>query len=415
MMLSTCDKKTGEHMDGYGNVLVIGSAGVGKSTLIEKVLGSSATQRSVRGHGRIAVYESLSIPFRVIDAGDIGGSCLARRAGSKAVKRWSKDNALDGNSDNDINVIWYCVEGKSRKLIRQQIADISRATSLWYSVPIIVVLTKSYSQLEREDNVQLVWDACSRRRRLRRNVRAVIPVVAETYQLSDTTFVSPEGIPQLIEATNEAMPEGIKAVGADIAAFTLKRRRAVARSIVAASTAAGIAVGAIPIPISDALILTPIETNEVNALATLYGIGKGSASKKLLTTVLEVGTVSTAARTAISALKAIPGLNVGASALNAVIAGSIVAGMGEGTIRIFERIYQGEHTIDDVEWAQKALESHLSREFVEKATGAIAKASGSEVSNVTGKEQRKALAKLLTKALLSGAMSAEDASGRKTK
>ena len=131
--------------------------------------------------------------------------------------------------------------------------------------------------------------------------------------------------------------------------------------------------------------------------------------------MLEVGTVSTAARTAISALKAIPGLNIGASALNAVIAGSIVAGMGEGTIRIFERIYQGEHTIDDVEWAQKALESHLSREFVEKATGAIAKASGSEVSNVTGKEQRKALAKLLTKALLSGAMSAEDASGRKTK
>ena len=269
MMPTACDENWGQLMDGYGNVLVIGSAGVGKSTLIEKVLGSDATVRTEGTRDRLTVYESLSIPFRVIDAGDLGGSCLARRRASSLVKRWSKENALDGNADNDINVIWYCVEGKSRKLIRQQIADIMRATSLWYSVPIIVVLTKSYAQLERDANVQLVMDACSKRRRLRRNVRAVIPVVADTYQLSDTAFVPPEGIPQLIEATNEAMPEGIRVVGSDISAFTLKRRRAVARSIVAASTAAAVAVGAIPIPISDALIPTPIETNEITNLYSM--------------------------------------------------------------------------------------------------------------------------------------------------
>ena len=385
-------------MTDYGNVLVIGSAGVGKSTLIRKVMGSGATEHVWGKRHSLRVYESLAVPFRLIDAGDMGGSFFSRHSTSSAVQRWSKDNALDGDTSNDIHVIWYCIEGKSRKLIRQQVADLARATNVWYSVPIIVVLTKSYAELEREDNVALVREACSHRRRLRRNVRAVVPVVADTYHLSETTFVAPEGIPELIEETGSAMPEGILASGKDIATFSTRRRRSVARSIVAASVAAGVAVGAVPIPISDALILTPIETAEINALATLYGIGKDSASKKLLATILEMGTVSTAAKAAISALKAVPGINVAASMLNAAIAGSIVAALGEGTIRIFERIYLGEHTLDDTEWAKKALESQLSQDLIARGTQALGRLSG--VSSVSSKNQKKAIAGLLVKAFM---------------
>jgi uncharacterized protein (DUF697 family) len=381
-------------MSDYGNVLVVGSGGVGKSTLIRKVLGSDVNETGGGLAHAVHVYESLSVPYRVIDAGDLSGNFLSRRAGVKAVKRWSRTNALDGNADNDINVIWYCIEGKSRKLIRQQVSALARATDVWYSVPIIVVITKSYAELEREENVALVREACNRRRRLKRNVRAIIPVVADTYQLSSTTFVPPSGLPELLEATDQLMPEGVRAVKTDIEAFTLKRRRAVARSIVAASTAAGVTVGAVPIPISDALILTPIETAEVNALATLYGIGKGSSSKKLLNTILEVGTVSTAAKAAISALKAVPGINVAASALNAAIAGGIVAAIGEATMRVFERIYLGEKTIDDTEWVQRMLESSLSKDFIARGTKVLGKISGGSA----GKDQKADIAGLLVSA-----------------
>ena len=53
-----------------GNVLVIGNSGVGKSTLINAVLGE---ERAVTGYGtagttkELAIYESQEIPFRVID------------------------------------------------------------------------------------------------------------------------------------------------------------------------------------------------------------------------------------------------------------------------------------------------------------------------------------------------------------
>lgn len=383
----------------FGNVLVIGSAGIGKSTLIRAVLGSDV-RVSAQGIGdnRLEVYESLSVPFRIFDAHDMGSSLLSRQRAKRAISRWSKANALDGDASNDINLIWFCVEGKSRKLIRQQLADLSSATDVWRSVPVVVVITKSYASLEREDNIALVEQAFGRRRRRARCLRAVIPVVAEPYQLDERTFVAPTGIPELIAVTNEALPEGIKVVGDDIASFSLKRRRAVARGIVAASVAAGVTVGAVPIPISDALILTPIETAEVNALATLYGIDKGSTSKKLLATILEVGTVSTAAKAAISALKALPGINLAASVLNAGIAGTIVAVLGEGTIRIFERIYLGEHTIDDTEWAQSVLESRMSKELLARGTKALGKISGGG----SNKEQRAAIVSLLTGMLKSG-------------
>ena len=284
-----------------------------------------------------------------------------------------------------------------RKLTNQQLADLSRATDVWRSVPVIVVITKSYAATEREENIALVREQFARTRRRAENLKAVIPVVADTYQLDETTFVAPEGIPELIAATNEAMPEGVRAAGEDIASFSLKRRRAVARSIVAASATAGVAVGAVPLPFSDALILTPIESALVNALATLYGIGKGSTAKKLMGTILEVGTVSTAARAAISALKAVPGVNVGASVLNAAIAGSIVAAIGEGTMRVFERIYVGDKSIDDLDWARELVESRLSKELVAQGTKIVGKLSGVSA----GADPLKAVVALISEAIAS--------------
>ena len=383
----------------YGNVLVIGGHGVGKSTLIRTVLGADAEVASnVKPiiHGSLDIYESLSVPFRIIDAHNIDGNLFVRRAAIKAVKQWSKGNALDGDVENDINVIWFCIEGKSRKLIRQQLQDLASATDVWRNVPIIVVITKSYAASERKENVELVEEFFRRRRRRARSLRAVIPVVSETFRLDETTFVTPQGIPELIYATTDAMPEGVQAASGDIARFALKRRRSVAHSIVAAATAAGVAVAAVPIPIADAMLLTPIEGAMISGLATLYGINKNSTSKMLFETILEVGTVSAAARALISALKAVPGINIAAGALNAVIAGSIIIAIGEGTSVVFERIYAGEKTLDDTEWARDLVESGLSSDVINKGTKVLSKVAA--LKSGSGKGQRKAIIGLLTEA-----------------
>ena len=131
-----------------GNVLVIGNSGVGKSTLINAVLGEN---RAVTGYGTVGttkelcIYEGQDIPFRIIDTVGFEPSFLKEHTAIQVVKKWSKNSAKEGKEDTQINVIWFCVDGAARKLFSKAIKDLSRATAMWPSVPVIVVITKSYS------------------------------------------------------------------------------------------------------------------------------------------------------------------------------------------------------------------------------------------------------------------------------
>ena len=349
-----------------GNVLVIGSSGVGKSTLINAVLGEEVAETGWGTKGttqELKIHESRNIPFRIIDTVGFEPSFLKELMAQNAVRKWSRDNAKAGREDCQVNVIWFCVEGTSSKLFPKQIENLSRATAMWASVPVIVVITKSYSVPDRARNIEMVCNAFARQRRISRNLRKVIPVVAATYVLNDVAFAAPEGITELIDATYALMPEGIRAGEADIAAFKLNRKRAMAHGVTGVSTTAAVVVGAVPIPFPDAMILTPIEIALVNGLAQIYEIHKNEETKRFFNTIVEVGTVSVVAKSALNALKAIPGVNLGASVLNAITAGTIVAALGEGTIYAFEQVYLGKRSITDIDWVKKLMETKFSSQL----------------------------------------------------
>lgn len=371
-----------------GNVLVIGNSGVGKSTLINAVLGEekAKTGWGIKGTtDHLEIYESEEIPFRIIDSVGFEPSFIKKRQAINAVKKWSKNSAKEGQEDNQINVIWFCIDGTSSKLFPETIKNLSSATSMWESVPVIVVITKSYSVPEREQNIEMVNNAFAKQKRYSKNLRKVIPVVASTFVLNDSAYAAPEGITELIDVTNNLMPEGVKAAESDVYNFKLNRKRALAQSIVGVSTTAGVVVGAVPVPFADALILSPIEVAEINALAQVYGISKNEEAKQFFNSIVEVGTVSAAAKTAISGLKAIPGVNLAASVINAIIAGCFVAAIGEGTIYAFEQVYLGKKTLEDIDWVKKVIESKLSTEFIEKATLVVSKITENTTKKDIGK------------------------------
>ena len=371
-----------------GNVLVIGNSGVGKSTLINSVLGDEKAKTGYGSSGttdKLEIYESEEVAFRIIDTVGFEPSLVKGWKAINAVKKWSKESAKNGKEDSEINVIWFCVEGTSSKLFPKTIKDLSKATAMWETVPIVVVITKSYSVPERTQNIEMVSNAFAKQKRYSKNLKHIVPVVASTYTLNDTAFAAPEGITELIDVTNELMPEGIKAGAHDIYNFKLKRKKGLAQSIVALSTTAAVTVAAVPISLADALILSPIEVAQINGLAQLYEINKGEDSKQFLNSIVEVGTVSTAAKAAISALKAVPGINIAASVLNAIIAGAIVAAIGEGCIYAFEKVYTGEKSIEDIDWVKKVMESKLSPQFIENVTAVAEKISKSNNNKDVGK------------------------------
>ena len=353
------------------NVLVIGNSGVGKSTLINAVLGEEQAETGWGTAGttkELKIHKNDDIPFRIIDSVGFEPSFINKHKAIHAVKKWSSESTKDGHRDSQINAIWFCVDGTARKLFPETIKNLSSATSIWESIPIIVVITKSYSIPEREENIEMINNAFAKQKRYSKNLRKIIPVVASTYVLNDSAYAAPEGITELIDATNELLPEGLKAAEKDIYKYKLTRKKVFAQSIVGTSTTAGVIVGAVPIPFADAMILSPIEIVEINALAKLYGINKLQNSKQFLNSIVEVGTVSTAAKTAISALKAIPGINLAASVINSIIAGCFVAAIGEGSIYAFEQVYLGKKTVEDIDWLKKIIESKLSMELIEKVT-----------------------------------------------
>lgn len=355
-----------------GNVLVIGNSGVGKSTLINAVLGKENVAKT--GYGTagttdsLDIYESEQIPFRVIDTIGFEPSFFKEQKAINAVKKWSKDSAKDGKEDTQINVIWFCVDGTSRKLFPKAIQSLSRATSMWKTVPVIVVITKSYSIPERKENIEMVQSAFASQTKYSKNLKKIIPVVASIYELNETAFAAPDGITELIEATNELMPEGIRAGAHDISEFKLNRKRSMAQGAVGVFVTSATVVGAVPIPFADALVLAPLETAEVNTIAKIYGIKNDEDSKRFLNSIVEVGTVSLAAKTLVSALHGVP---IAGQILNAIVAGAIVTAIGEGSVYVFEQIYLGKKSVKDIDWVTKFMESKLTTELIEKIKKAV--------------------------------------------
>lgn len=350
-----------------GNVLFLGNSGVGKTTLINAILGTdAATGIGVSGTTKeTKTYENEEIPFRIVDT--MGFEPVKFLQPNKAindVKKWSRESATDDNEDTNIDLICLCVDGTASKLFPSTIDAFLKSVSLWKTVPIIVAITKSYSIPDREANVDMVKKAFEGKKR---EVKGIYPVVAQSYVISDDYAVEPQGISELIEGINGLLPDGIQASARDIVKYNLNRKRFTAQSTVLAATGIGVAVGLVPIPFPDAVILVPTETLEINAISRIYGIKNDDKFKTLLKQMIEIGTVSEAARYIIKLLKAIPAVNIAASVLNGVIAGIIVAAIGEGSVFIFEQIYLGKKTIDDVDWVKKILENKLVEEATKKS------------------------------------------------
>ncbi len=365
-----------------GNVLVIGNSGVGKSTLINSVLGKEAAKTDWGTHGtttKLEIYESEGdqVPFRVIDTIGFEPNYLKERRAVGAVRKWSRDCARKGGENGRIDVIWFCVDGTRSKLFAEDIHRMTRAVSMWKTVPIIAVITKSYSVPDREKNIEMIRKAFEGQKKIRNNLREIIPVVAQIYTINDTAYAPPDGIPQLIDATNALMPEGSRAAAHDLAQFILNRKRVLAQSIVGAATAGAVVVGAVPLPVPDGVILTPTEVMEVNSLAKVYGIEGKAGSKHFLNSIIEAGTVGMVAKSIINMLKAIPGVNIAASVLNAIIAGVIVAVIGEGSIYAFEQVYLGKKSVEDTDWVKKIIESRITETVIGKAKPILEKVSGS--------------------------------------
>ena len=358
------------------NILLIGNSGVGKSTLINSIIGDeggieaspsspSSPSNSLdldsfdtdiiyaeTGTGdtvtrEISIYPIPSAPINLIDTVGLDYNFFSQQKMKKELSKYSKKSF----SGNYIDMIWLCVDSMSGRLTEDTVKVVNSIAKLWSNVPVIVVLTKSYSgdEGEKEAVQNMVLRQLTKYGSKDLNIYKVIPVVAKEFKISSEYSVSAYNIEYLLEESLLKLKDSHEVTKRIIKSYALNTRKRKGNAIIAASVTSAAIVGAIPIPIADAAILVPLQTGMTASIAGIYGIDrKQNLSKKLIDTLVSCGTISVVAKGTLSTLKLIlPG---GGAVLNSIIAGAFTFALGEVVIQVMEQVYLGEKTIDDVTW-----------------------------------------------------------------
>ena len=346
------------------NVLLLGNSGVGKSTLINAVLDNDVARISLgeRGTDKMDIYEGGGVPFRLIDSKGMEYSHLSQTSARRQIEKWMKENLDDENSEKCVSMIWYCVDAMSARLFEDNIKLLRGVTRFWKDISVIVVLTKSYSEPQRDEFEDIVYRQIQKYGKGRINVRGVISVVAKEMPINDMTVVPPYGLEKLVDKTVDLTPEALRMADGAVMDYKLGVKRRMAHGFTAAVTAGSAAVGASPVPVADEVILVPAQTALVRDIAKIYGVPSKDSS--LIRTIVECGTVSIPARAAVSSLKAaLPGVG---NAINAVVAAVFSGAIGEITIAIMENIYTGRIDDNDLKWVRKFTESEFQKTIKKK-------------------------------------------------
>ena len=347
--------------DGRINVMLLGTSGCGKSTLINAMLGEEKADTGV-GEAvtrEIAVYHSDTLPFRMIDTVGYEFDFFHQHRIKNDIAKFGREGVRQKNVEKLIHMIWYCIDGTGKRIDQSVLEYIKSVSEDWKGVPIILVFTKSYSEIEEKENIDMAKNAIHKYNsgHLRNPlvIEDIVPVVAKIYPINEAISVSPRNLDILVEKTNELAPKAIQMANSAVKDIDVRIKRSMAQSIVAGATTAAAAVGAIPIPTPDAAVLVPVQTAMMGAIAKTYGIKESSQVNEIINSVLKVGMTTIAGRTLLSQLKLIPGLAAAGAVLNAVTAGVITFAAGEICITMFERIYKGDVEYKGVDWEAEVI------------------------------------------------------------
>jgi hypothetical protein len=142
-----------------------------------------------------------------------------------------------------------------------------------HGVPVIAVITKVRSDNGFRAEVQ----------RLLPTARNVARVRALGDQDDEGNLIKPKGLDDLVMATSEVVPEGQRTAFAAAQRVSLDLKKTRAHVVVMGAAATAAAIGAAPIPFSDAVLLVPVQVGMLASISAVFGL---PVSKGFLSTLL---------------------------------------------------------------------------------------------------------------------------------
>lgn len=345
-------------MEKKANILVLGTSGAGKSTLINTVIGKEVAKVGNGKHGtdKMEAYESEDLSFRLIDSRGFEYGFWDTQRTIKDMSDWMKAGLK--REKPRIHMLWFCVDATSKRFSAKTMKTLEYVKREWKEIPIIVVLTKSFFPAEDRENIEMVEETFRKVARKTGMPVAIIPVLAQPPKGMN---IVPRGIEELIRTTEEHLDEAFRDSEEAVYRYDLKRKRLNAQALTALATSSAAIVGAVPLSLPDSVVLTTMETGLISAIAKIYKVDrKDDLTQKIMSRIIEAGAASMAAKMVLNRLKLIPGVaNIAADVLNAVVAGTIVFGIGEASAVIMEKVYLGEIDEENLDWVNKIVNGKM--------------------------------------------------------
>lgn len=308
------------------NILICGYTGAGKTSIIQALLGKDLVEDEKIKSGERGTMGYERYENELIRVWDSMGLEPAKGEDEfiKMTEQFIRERQDSSkNVDNHIHIFWYVISAGVKRVTE---TDLKIINTFPKESTIVII-----SQIDLDSRNKTV-EAYKKRLIEYGNVSENKIICATDIEGGS------KGIKELYIKSLEIMPEAYKSAFEEAQRIDIERavekvrdKKSKAIAIIGGATVSAGTAAAVPIPLSDAIIITPIQVGMIASLAGLYGLNKEQLKHQALPLVARtVGMI-----TASSLAKLIPGLG---SAVNATVAVLITGALGWFTQDQFEKM-----------------------------------------------------------------------------